>query len=71
MNPETIVKRAPEIIIASYGDGISNNPAFKDVPAVANNRVYVPDSDALSIASPRYIEGIEKLAAWVYPDLFK
>lgn len=71
MNPETIVERAPEIIIASYGDGISNNPAFKDVPAVSNNRVYVPDSDALSIASPRYIEGIEKLAAWVYPDLFK
>ena len=71
MNPEIIVERAPEIIIASYGDDISNNPAFKDVPAVVNNRIYVPESDALSIAGPRYIEGIEKLAAWVYPNLFK
>jgi len=32
--------------------------------------VYVPDSDALSIPGPRYVVGLERLARWVYPDLF-
>ena len=71
LSPEAIVDRAPEIVIVSYGDTISDNPGFKDVPAVKNNRVYVPESDALSIAGPRYVVGIEALAKWVYPDLFK
>jgi iron complex transport system substrate-binding protein len=71
LSPEVIVDRAPEIIIASYGDTISDTPAFKDVPAVKSKRVYVPESDALSVAGPRYIDGIESLAKWVYPDLFR
>jgi iron complex transport system substrate-binding protein len=70
LSPEVIVERAPEIVIASYGDTISGNPAFAELPAVKDGRVYVPDSDALSIPGPRYVEGIEKLARWVYPDLF-
>jgi iron complex transport system substrate-binding protein len=71
LSPEVIVDRNPQIIIASYGDAISDKPAFKDVSAVKNNRIYVPRSDALSVAGPRYIDGIEELARWVYPDLFK
>ena len=71
LSPEVIVERDPEVIIASYGDDISDNPAFKNVTAVASQRVYVPESDALSIPGPRYVEGIEKLAEWVYPELFQ
>ncbi len=70
LSPEVIVERAPEIVIASYGDSISANPAFAELPAVKDGRVYVPDSDALSITGPRYVVGLEKLAKWVYPDLF-
>jgi iron complex transport system substrate-binding protein len=70
LSPEVIVERAPEIVIASYGDTISANPAFAELPAVKDGRVYVPDNDALSIAGPRYVVGLEKLAKWVYPDLF-
>lgn len=70
LSPEVIVERAPEIVIASYGDTISGNPAFAELPAVKDGRVYVPHSDALSIPGPRYVEGLEKLARWVYPDLF-
>ena len=70
LSPEVIVERAPEIVIASYGDSISGNPAFASLPAVNDGRVYVPDSDAMSIPGPRYVEGLEKLAKWVYPDLF-
>jgi len=70
-SPEIIVERNPQIIIASYGDTISDNPAFKDVIAVRNNRIFIPSSDALSIAGPRYIDGIEELAKWVYPGIFR
>ena len=71
MSPEVIVERDPEIIIASYGDTISGNPAFKNIAAVENNRILVPQSDALNVAGPRFAEGIETLAKWVYPELFK
>ena len=68
-SPEVLVDRDPDIIIASYGDAISDNPAFKGVTAVKEGRIYIPSSDALSVAGPRYIDGIEELAEWVYPDL--
>ena len=71
LGPELIVERNPDVIIASYGDTISGNPAFKDVHAVRNRRIYVPRSDALSVAGPRFVQGIEELARWVYPVLFK
>ena len=71
LSPEVIIDRDPEVIIASYGDQISSNPAFSGLTAVREGRVYVPSSDALSIPGPRYIGGIEDLAKWLYPDLFK
>ena len=71
LSPEVIVEGNPDIIIASYGDTISDKPAFANVHAVKNNRIFVPRSDALSVAGPRYIDGIEELARWVYPDLFQ
>ena len=71
LSPEIIVERNPQIIIASYGDTISGNPAFEDVLAVKNKRIYVPSSDAMSVAGPRYIDGIEELARWVYPEIFR
>ena len=70
MSPEIIVERNPQIIIASYGDTISGNPAFKNVLAVRNKRILVPQSEALSIAGPRFVQGIEDLARWVYSALF-
>ena len=70
LSPEAIVDRNPQIIIASYGDTISGTPAFKDLLAVRTNRIFVPLSEALSVAGPRFIDGIEELAEWVYPGLF-
>lgn len=70
ISPEVIVQRDPSVIIASYGDTISGDPVFQEVMAVRNRAVLVPSSDALSIAGPRFVEGIEELAQWVYPGLF-
>lgn len=70
ISPEVIIEKDPEIIIASYGNTISAKPAFRNLRAIKNDRIFVPKSDALSIAGPRYIDGIEELAIWIYPDLF-
>ncbi len=72
MSPEVIVERNPQIVIALFGDTIDANPVFSDVRAVKSGRIFVPASaDALSVAGPRYVDGIEELARWVYPGIFR
>lgn len=71
LSPEIVVDRDPELIIAQYGDNISDNETFKDMSAVKNGRVMVPRSNSLSVAGPRFVEGIEDIAKWAYPELFK
>jgi iron complex transport system substrate-binding protein len=70
LSPEVIVERNPEIVIASFSDEITANPAFSGLSAVENGRVLVLSSDALNVAGPRFVDGIEEIARWVYPDLF-
>lgn len=70
ISAEVIIARGPEIIIASYNDNISDDPVFAELPAVKNGRVFVQESDLLSVPGPRYADGIKDLAKWIYPDLF-
>ena len=65
---EVIVNRNPEIIITLNSDAITKDPAFNEISAVDNNRVYILPSDALSIDGPRFIDGIEELALLIYPE---
>ena len=71
LSSEIVVDRDPELIIAQYGDNISHNDSFKDLSAVKNGRVMVPRSNSLSVPGPRLVEGIEDIAKWAYPELFK
>jgi len=71
LSPEVIVERNPDIVITSFSDEITSNPAFSGISAVITGRVLVLSSDALNIAAPRFVDGIEEIARWVYPDLFK
>ena len=70
LSPEVIVAKDPEVIISADPDSIISNGAFKDVRAVKNSRVYQLPSDALEIAGPRFVDGIEELAKLVYSGLF-
>ena len=71
ISPEVIVEKDPNIIITSSPDTILAEPALAEVWAVRNEAFYTPSSDALSIPGPRFIDGVEELARWVYPGLFR
>ena len=71
LSPEIIVERNPQIIITLDREAFMGNPAFADVLAVKNGRVYELNPDLLSIAGPRFADGIEELAKLVHPALFE
>ena len=71
ISPEVIVEKDPHIIITSDPDTILAEPALADVWAVRNQAFYTPGSDALSIPGPRFIDGVDELAQWVYPGIFR
>lgn len=72
---EPVIERNPDVIaIVDYGDVTAeqkadfmrNNPAFKDIPAVKNNRfVVLPYVEATP--GPRNIDAIKTLAAAFHP----
>ena len=71
ISPEVIVERDPNVIITSSPDTLLAEPALAEVWAVRNGAFYTPSSDALSIPGPRFIDGVDELARWVYPGLFR
>ncbi|MFH1625711.1 MAG: cobalamin-binding protein [Pseudomonadota bacterium] len=74
---ETILLKSPDIIIISSmhrGGGFARKKEewmkWKNIPAVKNGRIYVIDSDLIDHPSPRIIDGLEKLARLIHPELF-
>ncbi len=71
ISPEVIVESDPTIIISSSAEQFTTDPAFANVRAVRNGAIVSISSNALSVASPRFVEGVEELARLVYPGLFR
>ena len=71
LSPEVIVEKDPTIIITSDPEEFYGDPAFAGVRAVRNRAVVSLPSDSLSIAGPRFMDGVEELARLVYPGLFR
>ncbi|WP_093335558.1 ABC transporter substrate-binding protein [Salibacterium halotolerans] len=75
---EDAVKQSPEVIITTYGQSVEGNPAaqiknrkgWSSVPAVENGDIYNVNSNLVSRPGPRLVEGAEKLAELIYPDVF-
>ena len=70
-SPEVIVAKDPEVILAADPESILSNAAFAEISAVRQGRVFSLPSDALFTAGPRFAEGIEELAALVYPEIWE
>ncbi|UUX92712.1 helical backbone metal receptor [Methanoplanus endosymbiosus] len=79
---EEFVVTNPDVIVVSSGSGMGTEgrdviynylmeeTRFKNMNAVKNNRVYVVDADIIDRGGPRIVDGLEEVAADVYPDLF-
>lgn len=67
----------PDVIVVTYGFYVENptemvysRPAWKDVPAVKNKKVFEVDADKTNRSGPRLVEGVEELASVIYPEVF-
>jgi iron complex transport system substrate-binding protein len=75
---ETILSKAPEIIIFSsmdnrknYSDLIRRWQTWKSIPAVKSNSIYLIDSNLVDRPAPRIVEGLEALARIIHPTVFR
>jgi iron complex transport system substrate-binding protein len=74
---EQVLAMAPEIFIITSmarGETFTRVKAewekWPSMPAVANGRIYLVDSDLFDRASPRLVEGLELLAGIIHPNIF-
>ena len=67
---ETVVARQPEIIFLQAG-GNELPSRLRQTPAARSNRVFHIDDDLLLRPGPRIVDGLEKIAAKIHPELFE
>ena len=74
---ETVLLKAPEIIIMTSMDSKKNSPqlvkkweSWKSIPAVRMNMIYVIDSNLVDRPTPRIVEGLEALVRIIHPEIF-
>lgn len=72
---EDIIARNPDVIIVSSmkrgGDFLDIRDGWKrwdPIPAVRTGRIHVIDSDLIDHASPRIVDGLERMAEIIHPD---
>ena len=70
LSSEILIKRNPEIIIKTDFSNIETDPVFQSLSAIQNNKVFSLLGSQLSVAGPRFIQGIEELAQLIYPEQF-
>jgi len=73
---EDVIARKPEVIIVSSMKQGGNFPAVREgwerwhtIPAVRDGRIYVIDTDLVDLASPRIVDGLEKMAEIIHPEV--
>ena len=70
LSPEILIERNPEIIIKTDYSNIESDPVFDNVIAVKEMNIFMLYDSPLSVAGPRFISGVEKLARLIYPETF-
>ncbi len=77
LSAEAVIAADPEVVLltdAEFGENLETvaaRPGWSGVSAVVNERVYPVDGDLTDRPGPRLAEGIEVLAALLYPELFE
>jgi len=71
LSKETALALQPDAIILSDSpDNQEPNEAFRNSPAVKNDRVYKVNADLLSRPGPRLVDALEQIARHLHPDKF-
>jgi len=76
---EAVVASDPEIIIlpAKHGTAFTSpevlkgHPAWREVTAVKQDRICIIDGDLVDRPGPRIVQGLEKIAEIIHPELFR
>ncbi len=75
---EQLVTQNPDLIVlgsATFGGQtpalVAARPGWQNIKAVKNHAVYAFDDNLVSRPGPRVVDGLEKLAALIHPELFK
>lgn len=77
---EAVIMSNPQVVVAGSGHGSSHDvpfqfaltePRLAEVEARLNGRIYEIDSDLTSRPGPRIVDGLEKLAEFIHPELFE
>jgi iron complex transport system substrate-binding protein len=71
---ETILTRAPDVIIEIQSTGRPNPQAWNvlgTVPAVRNHRIYLLLGDEMVSPGPRVAQAIRRMALTLHPEVFK
>lgn len=76
LSDEFVLKAQPDIIIGTYGADydvsrlLDLHPTWDVVPAVQQERIYTIDPDLILRPGPRLVDGVERLAQLLHPELF-
>jgi iron complex transport system substrate-binding protein len=77
INIETLIEHEPDVYVVQKGPMNRNpgspesRPNFQVLKAVRQGRVFFVDEYVFSRPGPRSVEAVEKLAAYLHPDLAK
>lgn len=77
---EAVIWANPQVIVAGSGHGeganlpfefASTEPRLEDIDARINDRVYQINTDLIGRPGPRIVDGLEKFAELIHPELFQ
>lgn len=78
-SPEMVLARNPQVIIFSHHgestqtvEQLKARKGWEKVAAIQQNRIgYIEDQNLLVRAGPRVVEGLERVAKYLHPELFE
>ena len=70
ISPEEVVAANPGIIMGDP-EAVTGEAALSELQAVKDGRIFnLSPGNSFSVAGPRFMDAVEEMAAWLYPDLF-
>ena len=70
ISPEAVVAANPDIILGDPS-AVAAEPVLAGLHGTETHHIFtLSEGNTFSVAGPRFIDAVEEMAAWVYPELF-